>query len=87
MLLGGRTGSELAEEAEQGGCGFLIGEVFECYGCGEMRRLGIEAYSDEVFVAPRGESLDDRAEFDRPVFFGCQDYWAGTSDGPCTSRP
>src|ERR1035441_2693052 len=60
------TGGQFAEEAEQGGCGFLIGEVFQRHGSREMRRGRVEADADEVLVAPVGERVDYGAQFYRP---------------------
>jgi hypothetical protein len=37
VLFGRGTGGQFAEEAEQGGCGFLIGKVFERYRGGAVR--------------------------------------------------
>src|ERR1035438_3013715 len=57
------TGGQFAEEAEQGGCGFLIGEVFQRHGSREMRRGRVEADADEILVAPVGERVDYVAQF------------------------
>src|ERR1035441_3338459 len=82
VLLCGGTGGQFAEEAEQSGCSFLVGEVFQGYGGGKVRRGGIEADADETLFAPGGERIDDRAEFYGPVFFWGENDGAGTGDGP-----
>src|SRR6202140_2700208 len=85
VLFGRGTGGQFAEEAEQGGCGFLIGEILERYRGGKVRRGGVEADADKILVAPRGEGIHHRAEFDGPVFLGCQYDRAGAADGPGAS--
>jgi hypothetical protein len=85
VLFGGGAGGKFAEEAEQGGCGFLIGEIFKSHGGGEMRRGGVETNADEILVAPGGQRIHHRAEFYGPVFLGSENDWAGTSDGPGAS--
>src|SRR6202162_6645787 len=82
VLFGRGTGGQFAEEAEQCGCGFLVGKVFERYGGGEVRRGGVEADADKILVAPGGQSTNDRAEFDRPIFLGGQNCSAGAADDP-----
>ena len=82
MLFGGGTGGQFAEEAEESGRGFLIGEVFERHRGREVRRGRVEADADEILVAPGGQRIHHRAEFDRPVFLGGQNDRAGTGDGP-----
>src|ERR1039458_3364015 len=85
LLYGGGTRGQLAEEAEQGCCGLLIGKVFERHRGGEVRRGGVEADADEILVAPVGQRVDHRAEFHGPVFLGSENDGAGTSDGPGAS--
>ena len=85
MLFGGGTGGEFAEEAEQGSGGFLIGEIFERHRGSEVRGFGVEADANEIFVAPRGQRVHDRAEFDGPVFFGGENDGAGARDVPGAS--
>src|ERR1700716_3867906 len=63
VLLGRGTGRQFAEEAEQCGCGFLIGEVFERYRGGEVGRGRVEADADKILVAPRGQRIHHGAEF------------------------
>jgi hypothetical protein len=85
VLLGRGTGGQFAEEAEQCGSGFLIGEVFERHRGGEVRRGGVEADTDKILVAPGGQRIHHRAEFDGPIFLSGQYDRAGTADGPGAS--
>jgi len=85
VLLCRGTGGQFAEEAKQCGRGFLIGEVFERYCGGEVRRGGVEADADKILVPPGGERIYYRAEFDGPVLFGGQYDRAGAGDGPSAS--
>src|SRR6202040_1525252 len=43
------------------------------------------ADTDKVLVAPGGQSIHHRAEFDGPVFLGGQNDRAGAADGPGAS--
>ena len=85
VLFGGGTRCQFAEETEQRSRCFLIGEIFQRYRGSEVRRGGVEADADKILVAPGGERIHHRAEFDGPVFFGGQYDWAGAADGPGAS--
>jgi len=85
VLFGRGTGGQFAEEAEQCGCGFLVGKVFERYGGGEVRRGGVEADADKILVAPGGQRIHHWAEFDGPVLLGGQYDRARAADGPGAS--
>src|SRR5208337_3260513 len=83
VLLGrGGTGSQFPEEAEQRGCRFLIGEVSERHRGGEVGRGRVEADADEILVAPGGQRIDHRTEFDGPVFPSGEYDGAGAVDDP-----
>src|SRR5208337_4309347 len=82
VLFGRGAGRQLAKEPEQRGCGFLVREIFERYRGREVRRGGVEADADEVLVAPGGQRVHHRAEFDGPVFLGGENDGAGAGDGP-----
>jgi len=84
VLLGGGTGGQFAEEAEQGGRGFLIGEIFERHRGGEVRRGGVEPDADEILVAPGRQRAHHRAQLYGPVFLGAQNDGARAGDGPGT---
>ena len=82
VLFGGGTRRQFAEEAEQGCCGLLVGEVLERHRSGEVRRGGVEANAHKIFIPPGGERIDDRAQFDGPIFLGGQNDGARTAYGP-----
>jgi len=82
VLFGGGTRCQFAEEAEQRGCGFLVGGVLQRYRGGEAWRGGVEADADKILVAPGPQRIYHRAEFDRPVFLHSQNDRAGAADGP-----